>query len=623
MSEANRRALAEAVAVARDAGALLRRAFHQPALPGEPDGKTRADRDAEDLIRARLTAAFPEHGFRAEERPDVNRRGHRADGAFWLVDPNDGTSAFQKGYRGASVSIALIRDRRPVLGVVYAYAAPDDAGDLFAWAEGCGPLQRNGAPVLDPEWPKQLTADETVFVSNSADARALANARGVWPARYQPVPGIAYRLALAAAGDGAAATSLFHPRDFDFAAGHALLRGVGGVLLDERGRPVEYDAEKPTAAGFCFGGSPDVCRALVDVDWPAVVRGPRAEAGPYDLVMPDRDRLTTDAGRLARAQGCWLGHLVGDALGSQVAHRPAGAIDAAWPQGVNALVDRPEHGAIAGQMTDAAELARLLAHTLVERGAPDPDAAARAYRWWFAHHPAAAKARPALRRALSAPDADPPAAALRAAADPRADDPGGLLRAAPLALAGHAWPEPRLVAAARADAALTHGHPHAADAAAALALAMAFALREAPPPDRVYSHAVAGAKALGLAPAVVEALESAGDGRPPPPIQPEGRAPGAILAAVRGAFYQLLVAEDVPNALMDTVARGGDAAPHAAVTGALLGAVHGREALPWIWRDRVLTCRPIEGLPGVGRPRPRALWPVDAMVLAERLLTSS
>ena len=64
----------------------------------------------------------------------------------WLIDPNDGTSAFQKGWRGAAVSIALLRKGLPVLGVVHAYAAKAGRGDLFAWAEG-QPFKRNGRTV--------------------------------------------------------------------------------------------------------------------------------------------------------------------------------------------------------------------------------------------------------------------------------------------------------------------------------------------------------------------------------------------------------------------------------------------------------------------------------------------
>ncbi len=594
MSEANRRALSEAVAAAREAGDLLRRAFHRPPHDREIAGKATADREAEDIIRTRLTAAFPEHGFRAEEQPEANRGPRRPDGPVWLVDPNDGTSAFQQGHRGASVSIALIQRGRPILGVIYAYAAPDDGGDLFAWAEGCGPLKRNGAPVLDPEWPELLSADDTVFVSNSADVRALANGRSVWPARFQPVPGIAYRLALAAAGDGAAATSLFHPRDFDFAAGHALLRGVGGVLLDERGRDITYDADRPRRVGFCFGGGRAVCRALAAQDWQSVLRAPRAAEEAYDLTRPDRARLAADARRLTRAQGCWLGQLVGDALGSQVESLPPAEIEARWPQGVNALTDGTLNDLIAGQPTDS-ELARMLAHALLAANAYDADKARAAYQWWAAL--TTRGERPIELDGLGSP----------------------LVRAAPIALLGHGWSEPQLVAAVRTDARLTGAGPADADAAAALALAIAFALREGPDAELVFSHTIAGAKALDFAAPVIEALEAASDG------SGLGDIPSKEWSrvALRNAFHQLLFADDLANGLMDTVAAGGDASLTGAVAGALMGAVKGREAIPWIWRDRILTCRPMRGLPGVRRARPRAVWSVDAMVVAERLLTSS
>lgn len=65
---------------------------------------------------------------------------------------------------------------------------------------------------------------------------------------------------------------------------------------------------------------------------------------------------------------------------------------------------------------------------------------------------------------------------------------------------------------------------------------------------------------------------------------------------------------------------GGDTDTNAAIAGALLGAVHGREAVPAQWRQMVLSCHPAEGAPAVRRPRPRAFWPVDALTLAERLL---
>ena len=123
-----------AMLAAAAAGRLLRGAFHS--------GGREIDHSAEEEIRNILTAGFPQYGYHGEElgfvSPPQDSAGH-----LWLVDPNDGTSAFEQGFRGASVSIALLKDGRPVLGVVYAYCSPDDDGDWFTWAEGTGPIKRN------------------------------------------------------------------------------------------------------------------------------------------------------------------------------------------------------------------------------------------------------------------------------------------------------------------------------------------------------------------------------------------------------------------------------------------------------------------------------------------------
>ena len=135
-SIAYERPLRVAVAAAREAGAVLLAEFHRPGGPRGGTHHCEADPLAENLIRARLGAEFPEHGVRGEELSDRDRQARDADRHVWVIDPNDGTAAFVRGHRGSCVSIALLRSGKPVLGVVFAYAAPDDAGDLFAWAEG-------------------------------------------------------------------------------------------------------------------------------------------------------------------------------------------------------------------------------------------------------------------------------------------------------------------------------------------------------------------------------------------------------------------------------------------------------------------------------------------------------
>lgn len=72
-----------------------------------------------------------------------------------------------------------------------------------------------------------------------------------------------------------------------------------------------------------------------------------------------------------------------------------------------------------------------------------------------------------------------------------------------------------------------------------------------------------------------------------------------------------------------TVMRGGDTDTNAAITGALLGAVHGRDSVPVQWVEKILSCRPEAGQPYIRRPRPKCFWPVDALELAERLVSPS
>ena len=95
---------------------------------------------------------------------------------------------------------------------------------------------------------------------------------------------------------------------------------------------------------------------------------------------------------------------------------------------------------------------------------------------------------------------------------------------------------------------------------------------------------------------------------------------GWVLIAFHNALWQLLHASNLEEAVVDTVMRGGDTDTNAAICGALLGAVHGREAIPDRWTECLRNCRPLVGQAHVFRPRPRRFWPVDAMELAEGLI---
>ena len=614
-------ALDVAVHAAREAGRRLRQEFHRPGGPRGDGHKEPIDREVETLIRAQIDRAFPRHGIVSEESPEENRAPEDPEGHTWLIDPNDGTSGFHQGYRGASVSIALLRDGVPVLGVIYAYAAPDGEGDLLAWAEGCGPMTRNGEVVRRRPWAATLNEGSVVMVSHLADTRALANARCVHPARYRTIPGIAYRLALVAAGEGEVGVSIAGSRPFDVAAGHALLRSQGGELVGVGGAPITYTRDGGGEVGACAGGSPELAAWLLERPWSVVLNAADCVTEPLDLTPPLQGSPAYDDGMLDRAVGALCGAVTGDALGSLVSFQTPASILRRFPSGLHELHPNTTWGTLAGQPTDTTESLLALARALVAEGGFDEEAIARAYVWWYRTRPFDMdRVTERVLEALSEVGVEERglAALARQEAGHQADKQGNgaLIRLAPLAVAGHRV-GPQVVASwAVADTSLTHAHPVCRDASVVLAVAMAHAIATGRGPADVYAYAKHKAQELSLHRNVVRTLENAGTRAP----RDYTHRANWVLVALQNAFHQLVFAPDVEQGVIDTVMRGGDADANAAVTGALLGSVYGHKGLPERWRRLVLTCRPLEGLDGVSRPRPRAFWPVDLTVLAERLL---
>ena len=120
--------LFSAVEAAREAGRVIMEVYSKPFEVYTKDDDspvTQADLRASRIIKELLkpTGIL----FVSEEDLPPDRSGF---GRYWLVDPLDGTAEFVKRNGEFTVNIALIEERRPVLGVIY---APVTGG---LWAAG-------------------------------------------------------------------------------------------------------------------------------------------------------------------------------------------------------------------------------------------------------------------------------------------------------------------------------------------------------------------------------------------------------------------------------------------------------------------------------------------------------
>jgi ADP-ribosyl-[dinitrogen reductase] hydrolase len=591
-----RAALDQAILAAREAGGILRADLHRKGGPRGAVDKADADTEAEWLIRRRVLEAFPGWGFLGEETGAV--AGTPGD-PIWVVDPNDGTRDYLKGRRASAVSIGLLLGEVPRLGVVFAFSYPDDEGDLFAWAEGCGPLTRNGRPIA-PSLSEALCGRDVVLVSSAGDSDPAGNLACVSPARFRAVPSIAHRLALVAAGEAAAAVSLKWPSSWDYAAGHALLRGAGATLLDEQGREVVYDVDARSRCVCAFGGREAVARVFLSRPWHTLGMNARDPEGEDFPVRLTKGRMEGDAGRLGRAQGCLLGQLAGDNLGALVEFAGEAEIRGIHADGPRLLVDGGVWNILAGQPTDDSEMALALARSILARGRFEREAAFAAYHEWL--------------RSAPFDVGGTVGAALRDHPNPGSQANGSLMRAAPLGIHAHALAPAIAAELARQDSSITHPNPACGDAVAAFVVAVAHAIREGDGPEGAWRAALDWATGTGAARLVIGALEAA---RLAAPVC-DGESQGCVKVALQNAFHELLHAPSLEEGVVATVRRGGDTDTNAAIAGALLGAVHGRAAVPAQWRSMVLSCRPLS--PRAHRPRPRAYWPVDVMEIAEGLL---
>lgn len=97
-----------------------------------------ADRNVEILIRDEVAAHFGDDGFLGEEH-GLNAG---TSGYTWVVDPIDGTSPFVHGMPNWCVSVAVLYQDKPVIGVIFAPCH----NELYAAAQGMGAVL-NGKPI--------------------------------------------------------------------------------------------------------------------------------------------------------------------------------------------------------------------------------------------------------------------------------------------------------------------------------------------------------------------------------------------------------------------------------------------------------------------------------------------
>ena len=205
---------------------------------------TQADLESEGKAIEIIKANFPDHNIVAEESGTVYNNSEYS----WVIDPIDGTIPFVDGISTFGVSVGLLKNEKPFVGVINMVAQ----NEIFWAEEGLGAFKDGQQIKVRPE--KSLEKS-TMAMEFGHEGRAVKLEKQFGPivekVRAVYVFGSAVKdLTSVAEGNLDACFLQAHP--WDFAAGAILVLEAGGKVSSPDGKEPEYLT--PTYQLICSNG---------------------------------------------------------------------------------------------------------------------------------------------------------------------------------------------------------------------------------------------------------------------------------------------------------------------------------------------------------------------------------
>lgn len=193
---------------------------------GPNDLVTEVDEVTEKVLRRALLDVRPDAGFIGEEEAAANPQSVevlKGDGAFWVVDPLDGTRNFVRGVEEFATIVALVENGRTIMGWIY--GVPDKKCAVAV--EGGGAYW--GSDKIVPSAPAQerLTALRSIgWLQDDVQEALRATLKANFASSASHCSAYAY-LNLSMGAVDLKVSSRIHP--WDHAAGALLLAEAGGA----------------------------------------------------------------------------------------------------------------------------------------------------------------------------------------------------------------------------------------------------------------------------------------------------------------------------------------------------------------------------------------------------------
>lgn len=211
-----------------------------------------ADLEVDRYLRDFLSKARPDYGWLSEEM--VDEPGPLGSGRSFIVDPIDGTRGFLQGNSAWCVSIGIVEQGRPIVGVLDCPAR----GEVFTAIDGQGAF-------LNGEVLKTVNPDAQMRVGGPRD---MVDALNSLDQHQRPsleyIPSLAYRVAMVARGDIDATFVKPNSHDWDLVAADLILKEAGGAIINDLGKAPLY-ARESSRHGALAAGRGDLLKRMQQV----------------------------------------------------------------------------------------------------------------------------------------------------------------------------------------------------------------------------------------------------------------------------------------------------------------------------------------------------------------------
>ncbi|WP_273719067.1 MULTISPECIES: 3'(2'),5'-bisphosphate nucleotidase CysQ [Bartonella] len=243
--------------VCREAGDLAMRYFGCSLDVWIKEGDSpvsEADFAVDHFLKEKLLGARPNYGWISEETKD--NREQQGYERYFVVDPIDGTRGFLSGSPYWCISVAIIENGRPIVGVLQCPAQ----GDVYAAVTGGG-ATLNGIKL--PRLAFQVHRKYKISLDKSLAQKLPDDFRNK-VSFYHYLPSLAYRIVLVAQDEIDIVLVRPNCHEWDIAAADLILQECGGCFLSLDAPLLSYGIE-PYQYGLLIAGKNNCCEDMIDV----------------------------------------------------------------------------------------------------------------------------------------------------------------------------------------------------------------------------------------------------------------------------------------------------------------------------------------------------------------------